>query len=146
MTSRAWPLPRKKSCCQAYPALWSGLQSCLHRLIRKIPCLTSCPNWNWSPEGIPGVGAFSHKDGVHPWPCIERRYEAKQLSSCLPQGWRTYLGLMLPRLNLVPCWRYLKPHPRVRFPHRDAECFGATFSQSLLHANVPWILIQKRYP
>lgn len=138
--------PKEKSCCQARSALWLGLPSWPCSLIRKIPCLTSPPDWNWSPKGVLGVGVFSHKDGVHPWPCTEWRYEAKQLSSCLLQGWRTYLGLILPRSNLVPCWRYLKPHPGAKFPGKDAGCFGATFLQSLLHANVPLILIQKQYP
>lgn len=138
--------PKEKNCCQARPALWFGLQSCPRSLIRKIPCLVSPPDWNWSPKGILSVGVFSHKGGVCPWPCIERRCEAKQLSSCLLQGWRTYLGLILPRLNLGPCWRYLKPHPGVRFPCKDAGCFWATFSQSLLHVNVPLILIRKHYP
>jgi len=111
-------LPKEKSYCQARPALWLGLQSC-HCVLGKIPCLMSSPDRNWSPERILGTGAFSHNDGVHPWPCVEQRHEARQLSLCLLQGWRTYLGLILPRLNFVPCWRYLKLHPGVRFPHEN---------------------------
>lgn len=138
--------PREKNCCQARPALWFDLPSCLCSLIKKITCLISPPDWKWSPKGILSMRVFSHKGGVCPWPCIERRCEAKQLSSCLLQGWRTYLGLIHPRLNLVPCWRYLKPHLGVSFPCKDAECFCATFSQSVSHVNVPLILIQKHYP
>lgn len=52
-------------------------------------------------------------------------------------GMENFLGLILLRLNLVHCWRYLKPHPGARFFCKDAGCFGTTFSEFLLNVNVP---------